>query len=147
MTIHPIPPGLFCVPSALCALTGADPVSVIVPAINRHSSYKLGLHDTPAGVRIPVATAVLKEMRYRVRAYKSEAASGQLRAYIATWAARSLERWPDRNLLVSTGCHMLVICNGLVYDSWTPHGVTGKEHPFAKDTVVWAALVEPPLPR
>ncbi len=139
--IHPIPPGLFCVPSAIVALTGADPVSVVVPAINRHSGYKLGLLDTPAGVRPSVFVKVLEELGYNVRQYKSDAASGRLRAHVATWTERS-KKWPGRNVLVSTGGHALVISDGTVYDSWMPHGVSGSEHPFAATTVKWAALVE-----
>ncbi len=139
---YPIPPGLFCVPSAIIALTGADPVSVIVPAINRHSGYKLGLHDTPGGVRPSVMKSVLEELGCRVRPYKDGAAAGPLGAQIKTWASRSLERWPGRNILVCTRTHALVISDGKVYDTWMPHGVTGDDHPFAKTTVVWAALVE-----
>lgn len=141
--IHPIPPGLFCAPSAICAITGADPISVVVPAINRHSGYKLGLLDTPSAVRPSVMQSVLEELRYRVRPYKGvDAAAGALRAQTATWATRSKERWPGRNILVCSKTHAMVICDGVVYDSWTPHGVPGKDHPFAKTTVVWAALVE-----
>jgi len=33
MMVYPIPPGLFCVPSAIIALTGADLESVVIPAL------------------------------------------------------------------------------------------------------------------
>ncbi len=140
--IHPIPPGLFCVPSTLVALTGRDPVSVIVPAINRHSHYRRGLHDTPAGVSIPVLTAVLEELGYRVRRYKTEAVAGQVRAHVATWAQRSRERWPGRAIILCTSDHCLTLCDGIVYDNWEPRGVPGREHPYARTVVTWAALVE-----
>lgn len=144
--IYPIPPGLFCVPSAIVALTGADVMSVVVPAINRHGRCKRGLLETPAGVRVSVMTAVLEELGCRVRPYRSDAEAGQLRAHVATWAIRSSERWPDRNVLVTTTDHALVVHNGVVYDSWMPHGVPGVDHPFAKTTVTWAALVQKKSP-
>ena len=144
MIIHPIPPGLFCVPAALHALTGADLVSVIMPAINRHSGYKRGLLDTVPGARMLAAQAVLEELGYRVRPYKSDSAVGKLRAHLATWAKRSEERWPGRALLVATATHCLVLKNGVVHDTFCPFGEAGRTHPFAKSTIVWAALIEPP---
>ena len=138
--IHPIPPGLFCVPSALAAITGAPVEAVIVPALNRHMKSQ-GLLDTVPGVHMHVAHAVLEELGYSVRPYKSGASAGPLRAHVATWAARSL-RWPGRPVLVSTWDHALVIHDGFVHDSWEPRGVLGSEHPFAKTTVVRASLIE-----
>lgn len=140
--IYPIPPGLFCVPAAIVALTGADIESVVVPAINRHSGYKLGLHDTVSAVRITVIEAVLKELGCNVRLYKMDAEAGSKNAHIATWAKRSKERWPNKTVIVATHEHCMVICNGRVYDNWSPHGPIGEHHPFAKTTVTWAALVE-----
>ncbi len=138
--IYPIPPGLFCVPAAIVALTGADIESVVVPAINRHSGYKYGLHDTVPGVTMGIATKVLNELGYNVRNYRVK--DGSKNAHISTWATRSKERWPDRAILVATKSHCLVIYNGRVYDNWSPHGPTGDKHPFANTTVVWAALIQ-----
>ena len=142
MKIHPIPPGLFCVPAAIRALTGEPLEAVIVPALNRHmGSEHLG--DTVAGVNTSrVGTAVLRELRYDVRPYRTGSAAGPLRVHLATWARRSRDRWPGRTLLLTTSGHCLVALDGVVYDNWMPHGVPGAEHPYAKTTVRWAALVE-----
>lgn len=139
MNLHPIPPGLWCVPAAIFALTGADPESVIHPAINRHDNAR-GLHDLVVGTRVATTgAAVLAELGYRVRRYKGE----RMRARISTWAARSAARYPGRALLVAVRGHALVICDGRVYDTHTPHGASGAAHPFAGAVVVYAALVEP----
>lgn len=142
--IHPIPPGLYCVPSALCALTGADAASVIVPAINRHSRCA-DLLEAPAGVNVShVARAVLEELGYRVRPYKRDAATGKLSARISTWAKRS-ERWPGRSILITTkgrDRHALVVRGGRIYDNHLPTGAAPGEHPFSTALVDWAALVE-----
>ena len=135
--IYPIPPGLWCVPSAMVAITGADWMSVIQPALNRHAQAR-GLMDLVTGATRTAAVAALREMGWQVRLYKGE----KLRAHVATWAKRSLEKYPGRTLMVSTTGHMLAIADGRVYDSWTPHGETGEEHPYAKTTVTWAALVQ-----
>ena len=140
MKLHPIPPGLFCVPSALVSITGADIESVINPAINRHSEHH-SLLDTVPGVSRSVTTAVLKKLGYNVRLYKQSATSGALRAHVSTWAERSL-KYVDRVVLLSTGKHMLVCQNGRIYDTFTPHGVVGIKHPYAKTTITWAALIE-----
>lgn len=140
--IHPIPPGLFCVPAAIVALTGADIESMVIPAINRHSGYNHGLLDTVPGVSMSTATAVLNEFGYNVRPYRMDAEAGPKRAHVATWANRSQERWPGRTVLVAVNNHCLVISDGRVYDNWSPHGPPGDRHPFAKTPVVWAALVE-----
>ena len=139
--IYPIPPGLFCIPSALCALTGRDPVAVITPALNRHSKHQW-LHDVVTAEFTHVAVAVLEELGYYVRPYKDNAEGGQLRVTIKTWARRSAERWPGRTLLVTTAKHALVICDGTVYDTWEPMGRPGDQHPFSRTIVDWAALVE-----
>lgn len=136
-TIHPIPPGYWCVPSAIIALTGEDGQSVVQPAINRHAKA-YGLLDLVVGVSMPTARAVLEELGYRVRAYRG----AKLRAHLATWARRSAERYPGRALLVATRDHALVVSDGRVYDTFTPAGAAGARHPYARTTVVWAALVE-----
>lgn len=140
--IHSIPPGLFCVPAAIRALTGEPLEAVIVPALNRHASSE-HLGDTVAGVNTSrVGRAVLEELGYTIRPYRGDARTGPLRAHLATWARRSRERWPGRTLLLTTQSHCLVALDGVVYDNWMPHGVPGEEHPYAKTTVRWAALVE-----
>ena len=135
--IHAITPGAFCVPSALQALTGADLQSVIYPALNRHAK-RWGLLDVCAGEQMESAEGVLSELGYNCRMYRGE----QLRAHVATWARRSAERWPGRALLIATRTHALVVQDGTVYDNHMPLGAPGAQHPFARTTVVWAALVE-----
>jgi hypothetical protein len=142
MELHNIPPGCFCVPAAVFAITGDDLQSVLIPAFNRLRDKKqANLHDTITGVRMSLAAAVLEERGYYVRKYKDGAASGALRAHVATWAKRSL-KWPGRPLLIATREHCLVVQDGKVHDTWEPFGVVGELHPFAKTTVVFAALVE-----
>lgn len=140
--IWPIFPGAYCVPSAIQALTGADLVSVIHPSINRHSGdKKRDLLDHVTGEKISVAAAVLNELGYNVRAYKSKP-NAPLRAHVATWAKRTSERWPGRAVLVATRSHVLVVSDGTVYDNHMPLGAAAAAHPYAKTTVIWAALVE-----
>lgn len=141
MTVHPILPGAYCVPSALQALTGADYESVIMPALNRaaRNSTLLG----PVGpAHMSDAYVALRDMGYAVRRYRSDAPGGALRARLRTWAARSSERYPGRAFLVGTCRHALVVADGLVYDTFTPHGGPGAAHPYANDIVVSVALVE-----
>ena len=140
MKIHPIPPGLFCVPAALVALTGEDITSVIVPALNRHMRSS-GLLDTVPGVQMSVARGVLEELGYAMRRYRADAEAGKMKAHVATWAARSL-RWPGRPLLATTSDHCLVVCDGFVHDNWEPRGVLGSEHPFARTTVANVEMIE-----
>lgn len=146
MTVYHIPPGLYCVPSALCALTGADAASVIVPAINRHSRER-DLLEAPAGVRVAVARAVLEELGYVVRPFRFDAPCGPLNARVATWARRTA-RWPGRAVFVTTRGgkknpgHALVIADERVYDNHVAVGAGPDEHPFSRDVVSFAALVE-----
>jgi hypothetical protein len=142
MTVHPIPPGLFCVPSALCALTGQHPTAVIVPAINRHDR-NASLTDNVAGVHLTAAEAVLAELGYAVRKYRH----GDLRARVSTWAERSL-RYPGRPLLLATTGgrrspgHALVVADGKIYDNHLPAGAAPRAHPFSNCLVDYAVLVE-----
>jgi hypothetical protein len=143
--IHPIPPGYYCVPSALIALTGRDPASVIVPALNRHGAGDgRSLLEAPAGVRMDVARRVLEELGFTVRRYRSDAASGKLSSRVSAWARRS-ERYPGRPLLISTSgrdAHCLVVQDGQIYDNHVPVGAGPGRHPFRNATVDGAFLVE-----
>jgi len=134
--MYPIPVGLYCVPAALVALTGADFESVIFPALNRASGAQW-LIGPVAGIQMGYAKKALEEMGWNVRRYKH---SGRLS--LALWSLMSVERWPERKLLVATDTHALAVCNGRVYDTFTPYGGEGNKHPFAKDIVEWASLIE-----
>lgn len=138
MKLHPILPGLWCVPSALYALTGADPLSVIHPALNRHTPRADSLLGLVTGASISAALATLAELGYTARRYRADIT----RAHVATWAARSRDKYPDRAVLLFTSTHALVAQNGCVYDNWSPHGPEGAAHPYAKTPVVSAFLVE-----
>jgi hypothetical protein len=96
------------------------------------------LHDHVTGEHMEVAKDVLSELGYNCRMYRSN-----VRSHVATWARRSAERWPGQALLIATRTHALVIQDGTVYDNHMPLGAPGVQHPFARTTVVWAALVEP----
>lgn len=138
-TLHPILPGAWCVPSALQCLTGADYASVIHPALNRHGHAR-GLTDMVVGASMTATEATLRELGYAVR-QTTISARHQLR----WWAARSADRYPGRALLVATAGrdpHALVVQDGRVYDTFTPVGAPGADHPFARAQVRWCALVE-----
>lgn len=138
MKLHPIPPGLYCVPSAIAAITGAPVEAVIFPALNRAMARRDTLVGTVAGVPARAIEDALAELGYRVRQYRGD----RLRAHVATWAERSADRYPGRVLLLCTRTHCLVVMDGKVYDNHLPHGPLGHLHPYAKTTVVYAALVE-----
>ncbi len=138
--IHPIPNGLFCVPSAICALTGADAASVVIPAINR-VDRAASLLEPPAGVAVTTARAVLAELGYVTRRYKQ----ADLRARLSTWATRSAQRYPGRTLLVTTSGrpgHALVLEDGRIYDNHLPAGAAPTAHPFSHHLVDEVLLVE-----
>ena len=138
MDLHPIPPGLWCVPSALVAITGADWESVIHPSLNRHGGAG-SLTAMVVGTTMQCAKAVLVELGYTVRPYKHAE-----RHTLATWAERSLELYPGRVLLIGVPEHAVVVKDGRVFDTWTPHGGPGGTHPFASDTAITVWLVEAP---
>ena len=141
--IHPILNGYYCIPSALMALTGAEPTAVLLPAINRHDHNASSLTDNVAGVGLRAAEAVLAELGYAVRRYRKPDA----RALLRTWAERS-KKYLGRNLLVCTAGgrktpgHALVLRDGRIYDNHTPVGSAGPAHPFAVCVVDYVALVE-----
>lgn len=85
------------------------------------------------------ATATLIEMGYDVRRYRHQDVHR-----LSTWARKSVEKYAGRALLVCTKGtpHALVIKDGRVYDTFTPHGERVSVHPFAKDIVNWCALIE-----
>jgi hypothetical protein len=84
---------------------------------------------------LPAMIAVLEERGWTVRRYKH----GSHR--ISTWANLSKNKYPNRILFVCTKEHAMVVENGRVYDSWTPHGELGEKHPFKNDISVCCYLV------
>lgn len=139
-SLHPIPPGLYCVPAALVAITGEPVAAVIFPTLNRLACTPT-LIETVAGVQVSAVEAALQELGYRVCRYKSGAA-GPLRARVSTWARRSSERYSGKVLLLCTRTHCLVALDGRVYDNHMPHGPLGEDHSWARTVVTYAALVE-----
>jgi len=140
MQLHSIIPGMFCVPSALYALTGRDPESVLFPALNRHGAGRALLaHVTGATAR--AAYSVLQELGYRVYRYKDQPDRPE-KSRLEVWANRSSKVYPGRTFLVFTATHVMVVKDGRVYDNWCPHGPPGKEHPFAKTHAESVYLVE-----
>lgn len=142
MLIHPIPPNLWCVPSALVALTGAPWDSVIHPALNRHNPRSVKTGDTLTGLVVGATTqaalATLAELGYTTRRYRGDNPHAQ----VCTWAARAAIKYPGRALLLFTTTHALVAADGRVYDNHAPHGPPGAEHPYARTRVADAYLVE-----
>jgi hypothetical protein len=134
--LYAIPPGLYCVPSALVAITGRDYESVIWPALNRHSGkpYLLGPID---GVYMHAAATALEELGYHVRQYKDKKEK-PLRAQVRTWA----KRFPDHTILLATDKPCLVARGGRVFDTYHPHGPAAEDHTYARTMVTWAALVQ-----
>lgn len=137
--IHSISPGLWCVPAAIQAITGADPESVIQPAINR-AERNPDLLGLVTGVRMSVATNVLRELGWNCRRYKGQ---NPLRAQVRTWA----RRYTGHIVLISTKEHALVLNAGRVYDSWTPHGEEGDKHPYSHALVHNAWLIQKSNPK
>lgn len=136
--MHPIPPGLYCVPSVIVAITGADLMSVVIPALNR-AGKEDWLLGPVGGVPTHETVAALESMGWCVRRYRDR----DRRAELRTVARLSKERWPGHALLACTSDHALAVQDGLVYDTYTPHGALGANHPFARDRVSFLALVEP----
>jgi hypothetical protein len=133
--VYPITRGLYCVPSAIEAITGAEPYSVILPAIHRHKNDPF-LFGEVAGVQLSTMYNVLNELGYTVRRAK-ESGRHQLR----WWARMSQERrWPHP-VLVSNGTHAMVVFRGRVYDTAQPHGAAGEDHPEARCIITNVAIV------
>ncbi len=134
--MHSIPPGLYCVPAAIAAITGADLESVIFPALNR--ADKEGWLCGPVeGIHINNTQKALEQMGWNVRRYKHK-----LPATLLALTKMSKQRWPGKRLLVATKDHMLAVLDGQVYDTFTPFGGEGAIHPFARDRVWFPALIE-----
>ncbi len=135
-----VPPGLYCVPSAICALTGADLESVVLPALNRaqKAGWLLGPVD---GVRTNEAEKALDDMGWHVRRHKG---AGSRKLF--TWAVLSGTVYRDKRLLVATRDHMLALVNGKVYDTFTPYGLEavagGQRHPYHHAIVTYVALLQ-----
>lgn len=132
MTMHAIPPGLWCVPSALVAITGDDFETVIHPGLNRHMGRE-HLLELVTGATMNAAVALLLERGYKVSKYKR----GMHR--LKTWGELSRTKYPGRVFLAHVPQHAVAICDGRVYDSWTPHGAQAEEHPYKNDIAsdVW----------
>lgn len=136
--MYPIPVGLYCVPAAIVAITGADVESVVFPALNR--IQKGGWLTGPIeGVDVFEIQTAFESMGWHVRRYKDRARRAQLR----TWAKLSKERYPGYKLLLCTNDHCLAVEDGLVYDTFTPYGEEGACHAFARDIITFAAVVQP----
>jgi len=135
--LHQIPPGLWCVPSALVAITGQPWDAVIHPALNRHGGSDV-LTEVVTGATLSAARAVLDELGYDSRRYRG----ANPHATVKTWARLSLEKYPGRVLLVGVSNHVVVVSDGRVYDSWSPHGPSGDEHPFATARATHVYLVK-----
>lgn len=135
--IHSIPPGLYCVPAALAGITGADPDSVIHPALNRASRSDSLLAEA-RGVALRDMLLVLEELGWTARRYRH---TDRLRAQVKTWAERS-RNWPGRVLLLSVRGHVLLVQDGRVHDNHAPLGAPASEHSYARCLVQRVYLIE-----
>lgn len=138
--IHPIPPGLYCVPAALCALTGEPLDAVVVPALNRAARHA-DLSGDPGPMSMRTAEVALREMGCRVMRYKHPMYSRVIvkRQQLRTWA--SAWRTKLHPILVATGNHALVLHQGVVYDTKVPGGCDAARHPDARQVLTYAAMV------
>ncbi len=137
-----IPVGVYCVPAAICALTGADLESVVLPALNR--AQKAGwLLGPVGGVRTKEFEDALGFMGWRVLRHKQPG-----RRKLFTWAMMSAGQYKNRRLLVATRDHCLALVNGKIYDTFTPFGFEvvagGKRHAYHHDAVTYVAILESP---
>lgn len=137
MKIYPIPPGLYCVPSALVALTGEDFESVIFPALNR-AQGDTRLTFPVAAVNRDDYLAVLDQLGYVARA-----ARDPQRHKVKTWTKRALNRAYPNPLLLRVPGHVVVLWTGRVYDSLAPHGPLAADHPCADQVATHVWLVQP----
>ena len=131
-----IPVGIYCVPAAICALTGACLESVVLPALNRaqEADWLLG---PVGGAYIHEAKAALNDMGWNVRRHKDVGKSK-----LFTWAELSGTRYRNRRLFVSVRGHAMALINGKVYDTLTPYGEEPRNHPHAHSIVNYVAMLE-----
>ena len=137
MELHQIPPGLWCIPAALVAITGQPWDAVIHPALNRHGRADM-LTDVVTATYFSTALDVLDELGYRCRRY----CGTNPNATVRTWARLSLEKYPGRVLFVGVPKHVVVVKDGRVYDSWDPHGSEGSAHPWGTARATQVYLVD-----
>ncbi len=136
--IHPVPPGLYCVPSAVCALTGEDPTSVVLPALNR-AAHRCSLLADPGPTLVSDALVALAELGYVARRARSTLVHHRVR----WWTERAVKRRYASPLLLAVRRHAVVAWAGLVVDNHVPAGCLPAEHPFGNAVVVDAWLVLP----
>lgn len=86
--LAPRPPRFFCVPSALIALTGADYLSVIFPALNRAAKHD-GLLDAVGSVYRLDTLRALDELGYACRPARDRTPR-QVRTWAKVAAARGV---------------------------------------------------------
>jgi len=135
--MHPIPPGLWCVPSALVAITGDDWQSVIQPALNRHGGAST-LTGMVVESTMRAAIATLQERGYKVMRCKTLGPGRRRLDKVAAWAAA---KFPGESFLIGAVEHAMAMCDGRIYDSWTPHGAPAAEHAWSTASVLELYLV------
>jgi hypothetical protein len=133
MKLHMPMAGQFCVPAAVEIITGHDPLSVIIPAFNRHGQRDT-LLEPGAAENMETARKVLEELGWVVRRHKGN----KLNALVRDWA----QRFPGHVILIAAGGHCMVLHDGKVFDSWEPAGKAAILHPFHNARVYWAALIQ-----
>lgn len=141
-SLYDVPPGPYCVPAALVALTGRDLTSVILPALNRHAGNGTFFDDVgPTNTR-RVAVPALQEMGYRVFAH-GKIERGDERPTLRAVA----NRYPSRRMLATVKGHALAILDGRVWDTATPYGAPVEDHPDRDRRVTGLWIVEKKEPR
>jgi len=136
--VFSIPPGIYCVPATMCALTGLDLTGQIMPAIAKAEQNE-SLLGVAAGVYIRDFERAMGYLGYSIHVHKT---AGSDNKQLRTWAGLSAEKYPGKRLAVSTRGHMMALVDGKVYDTFTPYGEIGAKHPYARDIVKYVSLIE-----
>jgi hypothetical protein len=131
--IHTITPGYYCVPSIIEAITGADMLSVIIPALNRQQKAPWLLEEVVA-VGIPTALKTLNELGYSTGIYRNMKALGT----VYSWK----EKFPEHTIVLFIDEHALVIYKGMVYDNHAPMGRQVESYEYTNYKVHAAYLVK-----
>lgn len=132
-----VPVGIYCVPAAICALTGADLESVVLPALNRaqKANWLLG---PVGGVYMDDTYTAIDLMGWVARKHKDVG-----RHKLFTWAKLSADKYVNKRLLVTVKGHALALINGLIYDTFTPFGCEPDKHACSGEIVRTVAMLQP----
>jgi len=135
--LHPAPPDLYCGPTLLITITGADYKSIIRPAINRARGLteNRGVRGMPNRHLI----TVLRELGCHVEELPGLNGKRRLHQWVADLSPND-----EAIYAVVVGRHYVVVHRSIVVDSSRPNGEHVGDHPYHKSFVQQAWRVTPP---